>query len=259
MLLLAELQSRFAHAMTTGEADALVAHLVGGALPGKRLNIHLRHYEASLAAALCEKFPACAWLAGADLVRAAARAYVRTHPPTRPCIAEYGFDFPQFLANHGRARTLPYLESFATLEWTVGRASIAVDCVPKAWSDLAQIGAEGLIDSVLSLQPGLHYFRSTWRVDQLMTTYLSGTEPERFLLPEADAFIEIRGARGTVHLTRLDGATFAFRRALAAGSSVGDAAGSALELDSAFDPGAAIRVLVHAGLVTATTPWANAQ
>jgi hypothetical protein len=85
-------------------------------------------------------------------------------------------------------------------------------------------------------------------VDELMTTYLSGIEPERFVLPESDTFIEVRGARGTVHLARLDGATFTFRRELAAGSSVGDAAGHALDLDSTFDAGEALRRLAHAGL-----------
>src|SRR5438876_8400963 len=144
MLLLADLQSRFAHAMTTGEADPVVAQLVGGDHPGKRLSIHLRHYEASLTAALREKFPACAWLAGADLVNAAARSYVHAHPPGQPCIAEYGEDFPQFLANHGRARTIPYLESFAALEWAVGRASIAIASQPLSWPGLGRIGSDRL-------------------------------------------------------------------------------------------------------------------
>jgi hypothetical protein len=258
VLSLADLQHSVARAMTTGEREPVVAQLVGGAHPGKRLNIHLRHYEASLTAALLDKFAACAWLVGADLVSAAARAYVHSHPPEQPCIAEYGEQFPRLLADCGRARTMPYLESFAELEWAVGRASIAIDYPPLSWPDIGRIGSERLIDSVLALQPGLRYLRSAWGVDQLMTTYLSGTEPERFVLPESDTLIEVRGARGTVHLARLDGATFTFRRELAAGSSVGDAAGSALELDSTFDPGAAVRLLVHAGLVTTTTVQANA-
>ena len=258
MLLLADLQSRFARATTTGERERVVAQLVGGAHPGQRLNVHLRHYEASLTAALRDKFPACAWLVGADVASAAARAYVHAHPPGQPCIAEYGEDFPQFLAKQGRARTMPYLEAFATLEWAVGRVSIAIDYPPISWSDIGRIGSERLVDSVLSLQPGLRYLRSAWGVDQLMTLYLSSTEPERFVLPESESFIEVRGARGTVHLARLDGATFKFRRELAAGRSVGDAAGCALDLDSTFDPGEALRLVVQTGLVTTTTARVNA-
>ena len=253
MLSLAELQTRVARAMTTGERELVAAQLVGGAHPGSRLAIHLRHYEASLTAALRETFPACAWLVGAGLVSAAARAYVYAHPPEQPCIADYGEEFPRFLAEYGRGRAMPYLESFATLEWAVGRASIAIAYPPLAWSDIGRMGSERLIDSVLSLQPGLRYLRSAWAIDRLMTTYLSGTEPERFVLLESDTFIEVRGARGTVDVARLDGATFAFRRELAAGSSVGDAAACALEFDSTFDPGEALRHLAHAGLVVTTT------
>jgi Putative DNA-binding domain len=252
---LADLQSSMARAMTTGERGSDVAQLVGGAKPGNRLDIHLRHYEASLTAVLRDKFAACTWLAGADLVGAAARAYVHAYPPLQPCIAEYGDDFPQFVASYGRAPTMPYMESFAMLEWAVGQVSIAIDYPPLSWQDLAQIGSTRLVDSALKLQPGLRYVRSAWRIDELMTMYLSGTEPERFVLPEFDTFIEVRGARGTVHLARIDGATFAFRMELAASGSIGAAADHALDYDPSFDTGEALRWLVAGGLaVKAVVP-----
>ncbi|MEO8464641.1 MAG: DNA-binding domain-containing protein [Gammaproteobacteria bacterium] len=258
MLSLADLQCSVARAMITGETEPAAAWLVGGARPEKRLDIHLRHYEASLTAALREKFPACAWLAGANVVSAVACEYVRARPPRLLCIADYGEDFPRFLANDGRARTMPYLESFAALEWAVGRVSIAIDHPPISWSDIGRMGSERLLDSTLSLQPGVRYLSSTWGVDELMATYLSGIEPERFVLPESDTFIEVRGARGAVHLTRLDGATFTFRRELAAGCSIGYAAGAALDRDSTFDPGEALRLLAHANLIVTTSAQANA-
>jgi hypothetical protein len=157
MLSLADLQSSFARAMTTGEREPVAAWLVGGANPGARLDIHLRHYDASLTAALRDKFAACAWLAGVDLVSAAARAYVHAHPPRQPCIAEYGGDFPQFLASYDRAPMIPYLESFAELEWAVGHVSIAIDTAP-FMADLAAVGSERLVDSALTLQPGVHTY-----------------------------------------------------------------------------------------------------
>jgi hypothetical protein len=234
------------------DREPVVASLVGGTDPSKRLDIHRRHYETSLTAALSDKFPGCSWLAGADLVSAAARSYVHTRPPQQPCIAEYGADFPEFLASYERASALPYLESFAELEWAVGHASIAVDYPPLSWPELARVGSQELVDVALSLQPGVRYVRSAWGVDELMTTYLSGTEPERFVLPESDTFIEVRGARGELRLARLDGATFVFRSELAAGGSIGDAASRALEHDFTFDPGQALRLLVDSGLATKT-------
>lgn len=250
---LTDLQGSVARALTSGECGSIGALLLGGADPDKRLEIHVRHYETSLTAALRDKFAACAWLVGPELVDAAARAYVRARPPGRPCIAEYGDDFPQFLANHGRVHTIPYLESFAALEWLVGEVSIAVDHPPLSWSHLAQLGSERLIDSALTLQPGVRYLSSAWGVDQLMNLYLTGTEPERFVLAEADTFVEVRGARGAVSLARLEVASFVFRRKLAAGGSIGAAADGALKYDASFDPGEALQLLAHAGLIAETT------
>jgi hypothetical protein len=201
---------------------------------------------------LRDKFPASAWLIGAEAMREAALAYARLHPPQQPCIAEYGRDFPQFLGGHPRTGQLPYVRSFAELEWAVAQASIAIDAPPLSWTALAACGAERLVESRLALQPGVHYVRADWRIDDLMRTYLRGVAPERFVLVDADTRIEVRGARGTFRLAHLDAATFAFRTTVAAGRTVGDAADAALTLDPGFDPGAALRALVDAELVTAS-------
>ena len=248
---LVDLQRGFARAMTHGDGAAVVGHLSGGRDPRARLAIHMRHYATSLAAALCDKFPASAWLVGAEAMREAARAYARLHPPAQPCIAEYGRDFPRFLARHARAARLPCVRSFAELEWAVAQASIAIEALPISWTELAACGAERLIESRLALQPGVHYVRADWRIDELMQTYLSGVAPERFVLANAATRIEVRGARGEFTLVPLDAATFAFRTALAAGRTIGEAADTALTLDQAFDPGAALRALVGGELVTA--------
>jgi hypothetical protein len=63
----------------------------------------------------------------------------------------------------------------------------------------------------------------------------------------------VRGARGSVSVERLDGATYEFRRALASNGSIGESAARALERDASFDAGRALRALVETGLVTALT------
>ena len=100
---LADLEGMLARAVISGDSAPAAAALVGGLDPRERLAIHLRHYQTSLTAVLREKFPASAWLVGADLVTAAACAYVRAHPPRQPCIAEYGSGFPRFLAELRRS------------------------------------------------------------------------------------------------------------------------------------------------------------
>jgi hypothetical protein len=198
---------------------------------------------------LLDKFPGCAWLLGAPLVESAARAYARSCPPGRPCIAEYGATFPEFLARHGRAGELPYVEAFAKLEWLVGKASIAVAEPALNWPTFASLGSEVLLDSAFDLQSGTRYFRAQWPVDDLLRTYLGASAPERFVMEPLDVRIEIRGARGDVALHRLDAASFAFRSELLAGATIAVAAEAALDSDDTFDFASALRALVEEGLL----------
>lgn len=251
---LAKLQADVRQALTSGDATALASVLVGGRMARGRLAIHQRHYEASLVTALVEKFPATGWLIGSAAMTHVASGFVRAHPPVRPCIAEYGSEFPTFLAAQDAEATPPYLQPFAELEWHVGQASIAVSEPPVAWSRLVCVGAEALPGVGLRLQPGLRHVHAAWAVDDLMKVYLTGSAPDRFTLADTDACIEIRGARGEVQFTRLDPATFLFRTSLAMGRSLGDAVERALERDEGFDTAHALTALVADGLVTALTP-----
>ncbi len=246
---LVELQQSIRDVVLGGSADPMVPMLVGGSQPALRLGIHRRHYQASLVNALLNKFPACAWVLGTPIVVEAARAFVRCHPPTAPCIAEYGTAFPEFLAVHAEARSFPCVLSLAKLEWHLGCIAIAVDARPISMDALGAIDPALLPDAVLELQSGLRYLDLEWPVDELVRLYLTDNEPEHFHLESAAACLELRGARGTFHINRLDRATFAFRTAIADGSSVGAAAEHALDANPDFDVGGALAALVGDNLV----------
>lgn len=250
MSALAKLQEDIARAIVAGGEAAITTALVGGASPDRRLQIHQRHYEASLTASLMAKFPACAWLVGTSGVTNAARAYVHAYPPERPCIAEYGSAFPAFLGTFRGAEEVPYLESFAALEWAVGQVSIATECPALAWPVFAAVGGDRLFDCTLTLQPGLRYLKAAWRVDEVMELHLGGQPPERFVLAEVDTYIEVRGGRGAFSCRRLDSATCRFRQSLVAGRTIGIAASEALDRDAGFDAGVALQSVVAEDLVT---------
>ena len=168
---LADLQSQLRSAVVAGDGT-IAAHLVGGRDPAARLAIHRRHYESSLVNALLVRFPAVAWLIGTPLLSEAARDFVRRHPPTAPCIAEYGMRFPNFLATRADDDSMPYLQSFARLEWHLGEVAIAIDLRPVSIDALAGIITERLPDVCLGPQPGLRYLDTAWPVDDLMKLYL---------------------------------------------------------------------------------------
>lgn len=241
---LVEMQQNIRDVVLGGSADPIVSLLVGGALPERRLAIHQRHYQASLVDALLGKFPACVWLLGSPLVAEAARAFVRCHPPGAPCIAEYGEAFPEFLSVHAEARSFPCVLSLARLEWDLGRVAIAVDSTPIGMDALAALEASRLPDVVLKLQPGVHYLELDWPVDELVKLYLSDDAPDRFHLEPAAVALELKGARGTFQINRLDRAAFLFRCAIAGGISIGLAAERVLDVDPDFDVGGALAALM---------------
>ena len=177
---LPELQCQIRSAVVDGEMDAVAPSLSGGGDPRKRLEIHRRHYEASLTAGLLEKFPATEWLMGTPFLTDAARRFIREHPPQSPCIAEYGERFPQFLAECPGAERVPYLGHFAELEWHVGRASIAAD---PAW---------------------IGYVEAAWPVDELLKLYLTDRAPERLQFEPEHVWLEVRGARGEFSIQRTE-------------------------------------------------------
>jgi hypothetical protein len=108
-----------------------------------------------------------------------------------------------------------------------------------------------LADVKVTLQPGAQFLATQWAIDQLMSLYLTDQAPDRFTLEAGDVWLQLRGCRGELRMTRLARADFVFRVELSAGQSIGDAAFRALEIDSAFDPGQALLDLLDERLVVA--------
>jgi len=240
------MQTRLRDAILAGDGVGAAPLLTGGREALTRFAIHMRHYEASLVSALLDKFPACVWLLGEPFITSAARDFVHSRPPSMPCIAEYGVDFPKFLADLPGAARAPSARALAEAEWHLGHVSVAIDYAPLGLAALAPFPAETLADIALRLQPGLAYVSAAWPIDDLLRLYLSDAAPDRYVLEPADIWLEISGARGEFRFDRLDEAEFAFRKALAEGASIGAAAEPALDLDSGFDAGGALTQLFAA-------------
>jgi Putative DNA-binding domain len=251
---LAETQLRLRRAVVGDDIAGVVPLLIGGRDPERRLAIHRRHYESSLMTAIRTKFPATAWLVGSPFLDEAAKQFVRRHPPTAPCIAEYGEEFPRFLSSHLGAARVPYLHPFAELEWHLGKVAISVDRPVPALEEFSRVETNALMDAGLTLQQGLRYLHSPWPVDDLMKLYLSEMAPSEYRLAPADVWLEVRGARGEFQINRLDSAEFIFRKAILDGQSIGAAAERALDENDEFNVGHAFAMLVTGGHIIATTP-----
>jgi hypothetical protein len=251
---LAETQLRLRGAVVDGKIAAIAPLLVGGRDAALRLAIHARHYRASLTAAIRTKFPATAWLIGTRVLDAAAQEFVWKHPPAGPCIAEYGEQFPVFLSRHVGAARVPYLHSFAELDWHLGQVAIAIEQPAAARDALATFDTDTLMDTSPALQGGLRYLHASWPVDKLMELYLTDTAPSEYRLAPEEVWLEVRGARGEFHFARLEAAEFVFHKAILQGHSIAAAAERALEVNVSFDVGRAFTTLFDSGYVTGMAP-----
>jgi hypothetical protein len=249
---LREAQAAVRHALIGSDTSAIAPLLVGWT--ATRFAVHLRHYQASLVRALLQRSPATVWLTGSAFVEGAARRFVSAHPPDRPCLAEYGDEFPAFVAALPEASALPYLRDFAELERRFGHAALQIDAPARSIGDIAALDVAALVETALVFQPGVRYWRAAWPVDELLTAYLTNLAPDRFELREETVYLEVRGARGDVRLQRLPAGDFAFRTYLALGCALGAAAQHALDVEPTFEPGRALAALFTEGLVTAVTP-----
>lgn len=246
---LVEMQQRLRDAVVTGNAWPVALELSGGARALGRVRIHQRHYEASLVAALMGRFPATGWLTGTSWLEQAARDFVHEQPPATPCIAEYGAGLPAFMMTRENASRMPYLQDFADLDWHLGSVALAVEEPALAPASVAAFDARALNDALVHLQPGLYYAVSDWPVDQLIRLYLQGSAPANFEMLETTVWIELRGARGELRISRLSAGDFAFRDALQGRVALGAAAAHALTVDPTFDPGRALVALVEQRLI----------
>jgi len=246
---LAETQLLLRDAIVRDDAGGL-ATLLGGPDSEKGLGIHRRNYETSLVTALLTKFPATVWLAGSTFLSQAAKRFAHEHPPLAPCIAEYGQDFPGFMASLAGAESVPYLADFSNLEWHVGRVSIEIDEPSLALEQFCAINPDILPEMALRLQPGLRYQEALWPVDELLKMFITGTAPQRYALGASTVWLEIQGARGEFQINRLDPWEFLFRKSISERRTLGAAAERALKENPAFDAGQGFIRLIQDGLAT---------
>src|SRR2546422_585593 len=127
-------------------------------------------------------------MVGSELVTHVATSFIREHPPSRTCAAEYGDEFPRYLGAHPAAESLPYLAQFAELEWHLGRLALATE-----------------------ESANVQYIHLDWALDELIGFYLTDTAPDAYALRQEEVWLEIRGLRGELQMNRLTGEEFARR------------------------------------------------
>src|ERR1700733_179615 len=96
-----------AFAAALGEPSAPPPATTHGRMGGpdtRRFAIYRNNVAVGLIGALEARYPVARRIAGDDLFRAMARAFVRAHRPRSPVMIAYGEEFPEFVAEWNRHR-----------------------------------------------------------------------------------------------------------------------------------------------------------
>jgi hypothetical protein len=117
---LAELQHHFIQALMSGDVPAM---LFAGRVPaGDALAVHRGTILAALVNALRVSYPTVDALVGQELFDQACTIFAKINLPRTACLAAYGGDFPDFLAQFPPAASLGYLADVARLDRAVETA-----------------------------------------------------------------------------------------------------------------------------------------
>lgn len=248
---LRELQIQLRQAVLGGATAEIVAAIQSDGLdPAARIGIYRNHAFATLGASLRGTFPVVCRLVDERFFAYAAHEYLREHPPHSRCLAEYGADFADFLADFEPCKSLPYLADVARFEWALNIAASVREAAPLPPQALAGVPINEAAYLAFRLQPSLSYVVSPWPIDAIWQANQENEVP-LVDLASGGARLEIRRAGDVVTWLRLDSAIFAFRTALANGLVLAAATAAATLQDSAFDLAPALQHIVANGLAVA--------
>ena len=250
---LRELQAAIGSAMLGGDAGAAVREIEpDGLAPEARLEIYRHHVLTTLTSALEATFPVICRLVDRRFFAYAADTYVRAHPPTGPCLFEYGDGFPDFLAAFPPCRDLAYLPDVARLEWAMSAALHAPDVDAMDPACLADVAAEDMPRLTFAVDPSASYLESPWPVEQIWRANQDegGAPSDPIDLASGGVRLEVRRAGNVATMRALAAADCALRTALARGGTLEDATAAALDVDPHFDLTAALHALLGERIFT---------
>jgi hypothetical protein len=226
--MLRELQLGFRAAMLDGDDDAAGLVCDDGIAAGARLAIYRHHVFTSLTAALESTYPVVVRLVDLRFFRFAADRYIRTYPPSSPCLFEYGATLGEFLAGFEPSQPLAYLPDVARLEWAMNIALHAPEAVPIERVALSR-------SPRIALHPSVTLLQSPWPVDAIWRANQPGATDDRVDLNAGGVRLQVWRAGDEVLFRSLSPAEVVLRGAIMRTGSLEAASGEALAVDAGTD------------------------
>ncbi len=240
-----------AFAAALGEPSAAAPAMTRGRMGApdrRRFSVYRNNVAVGLIGALEARYPVARRIAGDEIFRALARAFVRARRPCSPVMIAYGEDFPEFAA---AAAVQPALADVARLENAWVEAYHAEDQAAATVGDLVGLSPDRLAGTRIAFHPGARLLRFSTPAASIWASAQGGDGSGALVQGAAeDALITRPEADVKVRVMPPLGYDFALR--LREGATLVEAA-LALN-DPAFDIGTHLVGLVESGAVAAFIP-----
>jgi hypothetical protein len=213
----------------------------------RRFAVYRNNVAAGLANALAARFPVVKGLVGDEFFRAMAHVYAAAELPRSPVMLYYGETFPGFIDDFEPARPIPYLGDIARIEMARGLAFHAADETPIEPQAFAALPPEGLAEARVRLHPSLSIITSSYPIYSI---WHINQDPVRFIPPLwAKEAVLVARPRLKVRTQRITYGDAAFIRALAVGSTLGEAVLAAQQAVPQFRASESLAVVIGARAV----------
>jgi hypothetical protein len=169
-----------------------------GAPDARRFSVYRNNVAVGLIGALEARYPASRRIAGDDVFRAIARAFVVARKPRSPVMIAYGEDFPEFVA--ACAGVEPCLADVARLENAWVEAYHAADAAVATIGGLAELSPDLLPGVRIAFHPAARLLRFSTPAASIWASAQSGDGPgapkqgsgEDALVTRPDADVRVR-------------------------------------------------------------------
>jgi hypothetical protein len=251
---LGRFQSAFAEILT-GEAAPLAPWIAAADAP--RLAVYRNTVAKGCADAIAAQFPTLLAVVGEAWLRDAAVVFTRAHPPVAASLADYGEDFPDWLAGFAPAAAMPWLIGLARIDWARRDALFAEDRAPLRTEALASLGPESYTVFTAELHPATRILSFADGTAGLWLA-LQGENPpaEIELSPDPECLLITR-PQLEVRSERLSPGGLAFLDACRGGLSLAAAGEAALAAEPDLPLADAFAGLLRAGAFSRLKPLAR--
>lgn len=246
---LRELQRRFAAALFDDPRDALRAEICADGIDSiERIGLYRQQLHGIFARTLAIEFPVIERLVGSEYFRRLALEFQAVHPSRAGNLHHIGAPFAAFLRERYRGSPYDYLADVAGLEWAVQESVIAPEAPAFDPRALQGVAAADYGQLRFAMHPACRLVGSPYPVLDIWHANQPGAAASEVIdLASGASRLLVQRHLQSVAIHVLSGPEFALLEALACNLCLRRALEAALQSDTGFDLGPALRRFVKLG------------